>query len=577
MPFIPNFLDLRQQPNGAYPINPFGPSNPLQTAALLHNDEGVYRYIGSANATVKILRTEQQTLKLIAVGGLDVFSQQNSLYSPPELQFEQAYGNPGTSVLTNTTNLFTNINLDVVHVFTARGAFTATTTIGGQQETRNQNLNSTLGKNLSGDLSNVDKGTITSVSQFRSNTVDKGLFAQEEFLTLNDRLLLTAGARADQSSNNAHVNALYVYPKGSASYRIPVESSILPELKVRAAIGESGNEPQYGAKFGELNSFNYNSIPLYAIGGSIASPDLKPERELEIEGGVDLTFLKGKATLGITGYQKRITDLLLPRVLPGSFGDTIETLNGGTMRTRGIEIEASVVPIQTRAVQWTINANFAKDASLITSLPVAPFSPAGFPVTFGAFEIQQGKSPTQIIGNITLPNGTVTTGQIGDANPDYKVGLANAISAGPFHLYFLFSAQKGGDDINLTELLYDLAQNTSDYAQKIKVGDSTVMKGAYRVSQWPTHTAVYVQDASFIKLREVTFSYDLPIALFGPIGRGFRYATLSVTGRNLYTWTNYVGMDPEVSNFGNQNIARNVDVGPFPPSRTFWFGLSLGF
>jgi TonB-linked SusC/RagA family outer membrane protein len=579
MPFIPNFADLRQLPSGEFPANPFGVSNPLQTAALLHNDEGVYRYIGSANATLKILNTEQQSLRFVAVGGLDVFSQRNSLYSPPELQFEQAFKTFGTSVLTNTTNLFTNITLDLVHVYTPRGgAFSATTTLGGQQETRNQNLNTSLGQHLSGDLSNVDKGTVSELFENRQNTVDKGVFAQEEFLTLNDRLLLTVGARADQSSNNAHVNTFYVYPKGSASYRIPMDSKILNELKLRGAVGESGNEPQYGVKFGELLSSNFNSIPAYNIGGSVVSPDLKPERELEIEGGVDLTLFKGMATLSITGYQKRITDLLLQRALAGSFGDTIEFVNGGTLRTRGIEVEASIVPIQSRHVQWTINANFAKDASLVTALPVPAFAPpVGFPVQFGAFEIQQGKSPTQIIGNVTLPNGTVTVGQVGDANPDYKVGLANTISFGPLHLYFLFNAQKGGDNINLTELLYDLAQNTSDYAQPMRVGDSTVMKGAYRVSQWPTHTAIYVQDASYIKLREVTLSYDLPISLFGPIGRGFHSATLSVSGRNLYTWTNYVGMDPEVSNFGNQNIARNVDVAPFPPSRTFWFGLSLGF
>jgi TonB-dependent starch-binding outer membrane protein SusC len=578
MPGIPNFFDLQQRPDGTFPTNPFGTSNPLQTAALLHNDEGVYRYIGSLNATLDLLHTEQQTLKLVGTGGLDVFSQQNTLYSPPELQYEIAFGNPGTSVLTNTTNLNTNIYLDLVHVFTPRGgAFSATTTLGAQQETRNQNLNSTEGKNLSGDLSNIDKGTITTVFQQRTNIVDKGLFLQEEVLTLNERLLVTGGVRADQSSNNASVNTLYLYPKGSVSYRIPFQSKVLPELKLRAAVGESGNEPQYGQKFSELNSLNYNSIPLYQIGGTIANPGLKPERELEVEGGIDLTLFGGKGSLSITGYQKRITDLLLQRSLAPSFGDTTEFINDGSMRTRGIEVEASVAPIQTKTVQWTIDANFAKSASLVTSLPVAPFTPAGFPVEFGAFEIQQGKSPTQIIGNVTLPNGTVTVGQVGDANPDYKVGLANTITVGRAHLYFLFNAQKGGDDINLTELLYDLSKNSADYATPMKVGDSTVAKGAYRVSQWPSHTGIYVQDASYIKLREVTVSYDLPIGWLGPLARQFRSATVSVEGRNLFTWTNYVGLDPEVSNFGNQNIARNVDVAPFPPSRTFWFGLSLGF
>lgn len=578
MPSIPNFFNLQQQANGQFPFNPFGTSNPLQTAALLHNDESVYRYIGSGTVTAHILSTSHHVLKFVAVGGLDVFTQQNRLYSPPELQFEQEFGNPGTSVLTNTTNLNTNLQLDLVHIFTPTGgAFSATTTIGATQETRNQNLNSTEGKNLSGDLSNVDKGTITTVFENRQNVVDKGLFGQEEFLTLHDRLLLTIGGRADQSSNNAHVNTLYFYPKGSASYRVPINTAALPELKLRFAAGESGNEPQYSQKFNELFSYNYFAIPLYQTSGVIASPDLKPERILEIEGGVDLTLFKGMATFSVTGYQKRVTDLLLQRALAPSFGDSTEFLNGGALRTRGIEVEASVAPVNTKHAQWTIDANFAKDASLVTSLPVAPFSPAGFPVEFGAFEIQQGKSPTQIIGNVTLPNGQVVVGQVGDANPDYKVGLANTITYRRAHLYFLFSAQKGGDNINLTELLYDLAQNSKDYATPMRVGDSTVMKGAYRVSQWPTHTAIYVQDASFIKLREVTLSYDLPLEWFGPLGRGFRTAELSVSGRNLVTWTRYAGMDPEVSNFGNQNIARNVDVAPFPPSRTFWFGLSLGF
>jgi len=578
IPFIPNFFNLQELPNGTFPNNPFGTSNPLQTAQLLHNDEGTYRGILSGTATVHLLASDHNTLNFIAIGGADVFSQTNSLYSPPTLQFEVEDGTLGESVLTNTTNLNTNVNFNLVDVYTpSSGAFSATSQFGISQETRNQNQNNTYAKNLSGNLSNVDKGTSAVVAETRQNVVDQGLFLQEEFLTLNNRLLLTAGARADRSSNNADNNTLYFYPKGSASYRLPVTGPTLTDVKFRAAVGESGNEPLYGQKFGELASNNYAGIASQQIGGSLAGPDLRPERVLEVEGGVDLTFFKGAATLGITGFQKRVSDLLLQRSLPPSLGYTTEFLNGGVLRTRGIEVEASVAPIQTKTVQWTMFANFAKNASIVETLPVAPFSPGGFPTEFGAFEIQAGHSPTQIIGNVTQGNGNVVVGTIGDANPDYKVGLGGNFTYKHAHLYFLFNAQKGGDDIDLTQLFYDLAQNSSDYTTPIRKGDTTVGKGAYRVSQWPTNTSVYVQDASYIKLREITISYDLPLYLVQKLGDVFSSASVSASGRNLITWTRYPGLDPEVSNFGNQNIARNVDVAPFPPSRTFWFGLSLGF
>jgi hypothetical protein len=88
-------------------------------------------------------------------------------------------------------------------------------------------------------------------------------------------------------------------------------------------------------------------------------------------------------------------------------------------------------------------------------------------------------------------------------------------------------------------------------------------------------TRNWTESASFLKLREVTLSYDVPGStvrgLFG--GRSLR---VSLSARNLFTSTNYSGLDPEVSNFGNQAIFRNIDVAPFPPSRSFWFTLELG-
>jgi hypothetical protein len=78
-----------------------------------------------------------------------------------------------------------------------------------------------------------------------------------------------------------------------------------------------------------------------------------------------------------------------------------------------------------------------------------------------------------------------------------------------------------------------------------------------------------------LKLREVTVSYTVPVRLTESLG--LRSAQLSLSGRNLLTFTDYPGMDPEVSNFGSQAIGRNIDVAPYPPSRTFWFSVNVGF
>jgi hypothetical protein len=103
--------------------------------------------------------------------------------------------------------------------------------------------------------------------------------------------------------------------------------------------------------------------------------------------------------------------------------------------------------------------------------------------------------------------------------------------------------------------------------------------GSSRIAQFGQgFTKPYVQDGSYLKLREVNLSYNLPEGFTSALfGRSIRAARLSLTGRNLLRITPYAGLDPEVSNFGNQAIVRNIDVAPFPPSRSFFFSIDLGF
>jgi len=161
-----------------------------------------------------------------------------------------------------------------------------------------------------------------------------------------------------------------------------------------------------------------------------------------------------------------------------------------------------------------------------------------------------------------------TEGVVGDAAPDFQMSFSTDVQFKRFSLGMLFDWKKGGDIVNLTEFLYDIGRNSAD------ADDG----GESRFLDWAAgHTAVYVQDGSYIKLRELTLSYDIPVESLGSVLGSVRSARISLSGRNLLRFTDYRGLDPEVSNFGNQAIVRNIDVAPFPPSRSFFLSVDLGF
>ncbi len=563
----PSFVDLRQRPDGTFPDHPFQASNPLQTAALLTNKEDVWRFIASNRLQWDLHNTERSSLRFAAIGGLDYFIQKNTIFSPPVLEFEDDDGLPGTSLLSNSDNLNMNLDGNAVHTLNGSG-FTATTSVGVQYARRSLDVNRVESRNLIAGQPNVSAGTAVRVRENRQLLKDLGFFAQEEVLLLNDRLLLNAGVRADQSSLNADAGKLYYYPKAGASYRIDREGSgVINALKFRAAYGQTGNPPLYGQRFTPLNStLNLGGLPGLVVGGTVGSADLHHERQKEIEVGLDGQFFNNRMSLEASVYRKSVSDLLLTRNLPQSSGFAFEVFNGGKLRTQGVEIAAAVIPVQNRDVNWFFRTTFAKNHSKITELPVPTFQTGGFGSSLGVFQIEEGKSATQILGTDTLSS---TTGDqvLGDANPDFRVAFTNTLSWKNLTFHALVDWQQGGNVINLTRLLQDAFSNAPD-------GDA----GNDRIGAWASgQAAVYVESATFAKVREVAVSWEMPSRIARSIWGGVRTASVSVSARNLFWFaTPYEGFDPEVSNFGNQPIARNIDVTPYPPSRTFFFTLTLG-
>ena len=583
LPATPSFINLF--PTGGigddvaaadFPINTFGASNPLQTFALLRNDEDVWRVLGTTTLRWSPLRTARSTLQFIGIGGVDYFQQDNDLVSPPELQFESADGQPGTVVTSRSSNRNLNAALNVSHVFNSSGSDEGTqftTSAGIQYEDRKLNATQVLGRTLLPGQENVQQTTSQTVSSRIEPVRDLGIFGQEEVLLANRRLLLTAGVRADRSSANGETDKFFFYPKLAASYRFVQPFGGVDEFKLRGAYGQTGNRALFGAKFVTDTTGTIGGQFGTYIGNRAGDPLIKPERQEEFEGGFDAAFAGGRAELTLTLYQRNIRDLILEQTVAPSVGQELRIFgNGGSLRNRGVEASLTLQPVQSRNINWIFRTTFFANRAKITELNVPPFQTGGFALSLGTFQIEKDSSPTQIFGTVgTDAAGNALAGKVGDANPDFQMSFSNDIDFHRFTLGFLFDWKYGGDIINLTEFLYDATANSVDYLED----DG----GSDRINRWGAgFTEPYVQNGSYLKLREVNLSYNLPESITaGLFGQAVRYARLSLTGRNLLRITPYRGLDPEVSNFANQAIVRNIDVAPFPPSRSFFFSIDLGF
>jgi hypothetical protein len=191
--------------------------------------------------------------------------------------------------------------------------------------------------------------------------------------------------------------------------------------------------------------------------------------------------------------------------------------------------------------------------------------------------VQPGASANAIYGYTASSAATNTLVQLGNAAPALTLGFGNDLNYGPFHLHAFFDWRDGMSVVDLTQQYWDYA--FAGAVQGLAAGnfaDTAATKA--RFAEIKNGQSVYVEHASFLKLRELTGKWDLPQSFINVISKGYlRHASLVVTGRNLFTITKYPGLDPEVSNFGIQQLGRGQDVTPYPPSRSYFVALDLGF
>ena len=576
----PSFLDMQRQPDGSFAkglaVN--NTSNPFQNAVLIKTPEDVFRMLGSASAVYDFISTDRQKLDFSLNGGVDSYSDHTKVISPATAYVEQVNSNPGTIVLGDANILNATLGGVLRHQFSA-SAFTATTSAGFGQVRRNADVVENTGRGVFPGVTNVSTATQIFTTESQDIVKSNSLFAQEEFLTLSERLFLTAGVTGERTSNNGDPQKYYAYPKFSASYRLPFLPPKTDELKLRLAYGRAGNQPLSG-KYTFLTNIILDGRTGYRASTAVGLPGIKPETTSEIEGGIDWTLISGRARLSATQFRKQTDDLLLSAALAPSTGFTSQTINGGQLVTHGTELELAMTPISTsRGFEWISNTTYSSNKGKVTQLPVPGFIPASgsFGSRFGNAFIQQGQLITVVqavngckalnAAGTACPSANRILTFVGNASPDYEMGFNNDLNFGSFHFSSLVDWRKGGLGVNLTNDYFVGAGTLADTA-----------KARAMLSAFAKGTDVWLENSGFVKIREMTLGYDLPTAMSNRLFQGHAHnARIELSGRNLKTWTKYTGLDPEVSNFGNQPLGRFQDVTPYPPSRQWYLTVNTTF
>jgi TonB-linked SusC/RagA family outer membrane protein len=442
---------------------------------------------------------------------------------------------------------------------------------------------------------------IESASTIRAasaSALDRGLnsfFGQFKYNYLY-KYILTVTARADGSSKFGENNRYGFFPAASVAWRMSEEPFMenagkIDELKLRASVGLTGNDgiPAFASLGLYYGSYDYEGEPGIAP-TQLANPDLKWETTLQTGFGIDLGVFNNRIVFNGDIYYNQTRDLLLARPLPPSTGYSSIYDNIGSLENKGFEMVLNTENL-IRAFKWNTSIVFSLNRNKVTKLyegqPISDQGRGGNWVMEGEpigifFNYRcLGVDPTN--GNLVYEDingdGVINSGdwtKIGDPNPDFTAGMTNFFSYKNFDLSVFLQMVYGNDIFNGTLIYLESGtgednQTTNMIRRWQQPGDITDMPrigDTYKSSR-------FIENGSFMRIKNVTFGYNFPKELLSKAK--IKSARLFVTGQNLFTFTTYSGMDPEVNYYGNDNIILGTDFFTYPQARTVLVGFNLGF
>lgn len=555
--------------------------------------------------------------------GIDNYAQNGTTYMPPFAYNVSTAFFGGAATLDPTLNGYASTGNDVffqinnelngTYQFNINRDLGSTTQVGYSVQYERNRYSLLQGRGLSPFVQTVNGAStaLPSVDE-RSEISVSGTYIQQNFRWKN-RLFLTGAVRFDGSSVFGEDQRNQVYKKASISYLLSENDAWKKNMswwnlfKVRAAYGESGNLTGIGA-YDRTNVYSTNSfLGRTALTSStrLANENVKPERQQELEIGTDLSFFKDRLGVQFNWYKKKVKDLLINRQIAPTNGFSSLLDNFGSLENKGIELVVNASPIRNKDFNWNITAIYNRNRNKVIEVgpaltlfstnagaPVALLE--GYPIgifygTFFATDANGGlvknssgfpliergvqnsaTSYTAQRDNQGLPStaaGTVTLRKVlGDPNPDWTGTLVNELTYKKFNLRVQLDAVQGVDVWNADWRTRQGVGNGKE-AEKEHLGvyPRGYVNSVYQIEEWR------IDDGSFVKLREVALSYYA-----GKVGF-LRDLTVSFSGRNLISWDNYKGFDPEVNGAGQSTLLRGIDFGPVPIPRTYRLGVSVKF
>ena len=419
----------------------------------------------------------------------------------------------------------------------------------------------------------------------------------------DSRYLVTASIRYDESSVFIKDQG-GVFSSFALGWNINNEaffnSETISTLRFRGGWGETGNE-LIGTN-DVLNLLRNNPwIPNGGATGStailpgtrLANPDLTWETTTQVNVGLDFGVLNDRFNLSIEYYSKKTEDLLLTRQLPRFTGRVDQVINAGEVENKGFDISLSARIVQNENFLWNMSANVSSNKNKVLSLigdeteifpaltvggsiPAPAIVRVGEPIGSFYGYVYEGVNPAD--GNAVYAEERAI---IGDPNPDFTYGINNNISYKGFDLNFSIQGVSGNDAFNRARALIIGRDG------RIPFGTSTELRNTWTPSNTsaplPSLNATntqslsseFVEDASFLRLKNISLGYTLAGAVLESIGA--ESLRLYVSAQNVFTITDYSGLDPEVSNGGENDRLAGVDIGALPTSKTYTLGLNLKF
>jgi TonB-linked SusC/RagA family outer membrane protein len=466
-----------------------------------------------------------------------------------------------------------------------------------------------VGTNLRAPSSNYTESEITSFYGRANYNYDK-------------RYLFTVTSRYDGASQFSEGNKWSYFPSGAFSWNIGNErfypqNKIVSGLKLRTSYGLTGNQAigayQSLARISSTYFVVNNTSVTSVLPTSIANKDLTWETTSQFNVGVDLDFFERRLLFTAEYYNKKTNDLLFSVPIPSFSGFQERLENLGEIENKGYEFEATSKNL-IKELKWNTSFNLTLNRNKVLSLPNggadimftnAPSFSGGVEnsilrvgepvgsfygyvyqgvyqegdkiIPGGAFETTPGGEKFADLNNdMVLDNKDRKV--IGNPNPKAVWGLNNDLSWKGFNLNIFFQAITGGDMLNLAKMeLNILSGNTNATTEALQRWTPTntntnVPKAA--TGRSPRTSTRFVEDGSFVRLKNISLGYEFPSKIINRLK--LTSARLYVSGQNLWTYTNYSGVDPEVA-YQSSNTNLGLDFGSYPNTISYTVGINLGF